>query len=105
MKVGLAYMVQTVDWFTWVSRVVRQIGPWEWEFTECSKVCETNAGDNWEQLASGDEKASAAAVYKHYRILDADPDSWVCIPVILGLGVVMKCEWCGPTPSEANLPG
>ena len=89
MQVGQVYLLETVDWFAWVGRVKRQIGPWEYEFESVSKVSDTNAGDVWHLLAAGDEKARKAATYLHYTV-----------PVILGLGVVCKIEWVGKTPQE-----
>lgn len=94
MEIGLAYLIETVDWFGWVGRVSRQVGPWEYEFVSVSKIAETNHGDNWHDLAVGDEAARKAASYKHYKV-----------PVILGMGVVAKILWVGKTPQEAGLPG
>lgn len=91
METGKAYLVQTVDWFSWVGRVKRQVGPWEYEMELCSKISDTNNGDNWHLLAAGNEKARKAATYIHYTT-----------PVILGIGVVAKIEWVGKTPQEAD---
>lgn len=92
MEIGKTYLIETVDWFAWVGRVVRQIGPWEYELESCSKIAETNNGDNWERLAAGDKGARKAATYRHYTT-----------PVILGLGAVAKIEWIGKTPQEEGL--
>ena len=94
MEIGKAYLLETVDWFAWVGRVKRQIGPWEYEFESCSKISETNAGDVWQKLCEGDREYRQRATYVHYRM-----------PVILGLGVVVKVEWAGQTPQEEKLPG
>lgn len=94
MEIGSAYLIETVDWFAWVGRVTRQVGPWEYEFSAASKIAETNNGDVWHALAAGDEEARRRATYKHYKT-----------KVILGLGVVAKIEWFGDTPQEAGLPG
>lgn len=99
MEIGKAYLMETVDWFAWVGRVKRQIGPYEYEFQACSKICETNNGDNWHQLAAGDNKARKAATYKHYPDGDEETQG-----IILGLGVVMKCGWVGKTPQEEGIP-
>lgn len=92
MEIGKAYLIETVDWFAWVGRVVRQIGPWEYVFESCSKIADTNNGDCWEKLAAGDKNLRAACSYKHYST-----------PVILGMGVVAKIEWLGKTPQEDGL--
>lgn len=94
MEIGKAYLVETVDWFAWVGRVKRQVGPWEYEMASCSKISDTNAGDVWHKLAAGDKAARATATFIHYRV-----------PVILGLGAVVKIEWAGKTPQEEGLPG
>ena len=31
VEIGKAYLIETVDWFSWVGRVKRQVGPWEYE--------------------------------------------------------------------------
>lgn len=100
MQVGKAYLIETVDWFAWVGRVKRQIGPWEYEMEGCSKISDTNAGDVWQQLAAGDQQARKAATYIHYADGDGETDG-----VILGMGVVMKTGWKGKTPKEEGLPG
>ena len=92
MEIGKVYFIETVDWFAWVGRLVRQVGPWEYEFTSCSKISDTNNGDNWHLLCEGDEEARKAATYIHYKQ-----------PVILGLGVVVKVLWDGNTPQEEGL--
>ncbi len=92
MEIGKAYMVHTVDWFSWVGRVVKQVGPWEWEFESTSKITDTNNGDCWHDLAAGNMEARRRASYQHYRT-----------PAILGLGVVFKTEWNGKTPQEDGL--
>lgn len=94
MQIGKVYLLETVDWFAWVGRVKRQIGPWEYEFQSLSKICQTNDGDNWEKLAAGDMAARLRATYRHYA---DDPEQ----PHILGLGVVAKLAWTGKTPQEA----
>lgn len=94
MEQGKAYLIETVDWFGWVGRVKRQVGPWEYEMESCSKISDTNAGDVWHQLAAGDKAARKAATFIHYTT-----------PVILGLGAVVKIEWLGKTPQEEGLPG
>jgi hypothetical protein len=83
-----------VDWFVFVGRVTKQVGPWEYEFESCSKITETNDGDNWHKLAAGDKAARKKASYKHYTT-----------PVILGMGAVVKIFWEGNTPQEDGLPG
>ena len=92
MEVGKAYLIQTVDWFSWVGRVKRHVGSWEYEMESCSKISDTNNGDNWEQLAAGEKTARKAASYRHYTV-----------PVLLGLGAVCKIEWLGKTPQEEGL--
>ena len=92
MTIGKTYLVKTVDWFAWVGRVRRQVGPWEYEMESCSKIRDTHDGDNWERLCAGDEAARRACDYRHYTT-----------PVILGLGTVAKIEWVGKTPQEAGL--
>lgn len=99
MEIGQAYLLQTVDWFAWVGRVKKQVGPWEYEFDSCSKISETNNRDNWHLLAAGDNKARRAATYKHYQQTSDGRG------IILGLGVVVKIPWEGQTPQEAGLPG
>ena len=94
LEIGKAYMLETVDWFAWVGRVKKQIGPWEYEFESCSKIRDTNNGDVWNELCAGDKNARKTASYSHYKV-----------PVILGLGVVVKVEWVGKTPQEEGLPG
>lgn len=95
MEQGKAYLVTTVDWFAWVGRVVRQVGPWEYEFESASKVVDTNDGDCWEELCAGNKAARSRAEYRHYKT-----------PVILGMGVVAKIEWVGKTPQEeSGTPG
>ena len=94
MEIGQVYLIETVDWFAWVGRVVEQVGPWEYKFDSCSKIAETNNGDNWEAIAAGDMDARKACTYKHYKI-----------KVILGLGVVAKIEWVGNTPQEDGIKG
>lgn len=92
MEIGKAYLVITVDWFAWVGRVKRQIGPWEYKMASCSKISETNNGDNWQHLCAGDLEARKACSYQHYSI-----------PVILGIGAVAKVLWVGETPQEQGL--
>ena len=96
MQVGKAYLLITVDWFAWVGRVKRQLGPWEHEFESLSKVSETNNGDCWQALCSGDKAARKRASYQHYA---DDPEQ----PHILGMGVVAKLAWKGKTPQEEGL--
>ena len=92
MEAGKAYLIETVDWFAWVGRVKRQIGPWEYEMEKCSKISNTNNGDNWHELAAGNIEARKAATYLHYKTA-----------VILGMGVVAKIEWEGKTPQEEGI--
>ena len=89
MEPGKAYLVITVDWFAWVGRVVRQVGPWEYEFESLSKISETNNGDCWQQLCEGDKAARQRATYQNYKVKG-----------LLGLGAVVKLEWLGKTPQE-----
>jgi hypothetical protein len=98
MEIGQTYLIETVDWFAWVGRVKKQVGPWEYEFTSVSKIAETNNGDNWHEIAAGDEEARKAATYKHYKETSDGRG------VILGMGVVNKIPWEGLTPQEEGLP-
>lgn len=68
VEIGKCYLVISVDWFAWVGRVVRQVGPFEWEFESCSKISETNNGDNWQSLCEGNKAARKAASYQHYKV-------------------------------------
>ena len=92
MEIGKRYLIITVDWFAWVGRAVRQVGPWEWEFEHLSKISETNNGDCWQALCDGDKEARKRAIYQHYKVKG-----------ILGLGAVVKLEWKGKTPQEEGL--
>ena len=93
MEPGKVYLIETVDWFAWVGRCKKQLGPWEYEMESCSKIADTNNGDNWEKLAAGDKEARRRATYRHYTTA-----------VILGMGAVVKIEWVGKTPQEEGLP-
>lgn len=92
MEPGKAYLIITVDWFAWVGRMVKPVGPFEYEFESVSKVSETNNGDNWAALCKGDKRAREAATYMHYEV-----------KALLGIGAVAKIEWIGKTPQEAGL--
>lgn len=91
MEPGKAYLIFTVDWFAWVGRMVRQIGPWEYEFDSVSKF-DTNAGDVFGEIAAGDESLRKGCTYQHFKGL-----------CILGQGAVGKIPWEGKTPQEAGL--
>lgn len=97
MEIGQCYLLETVDWFAWVGRVHKQVGPWEYEFDSVSKICETNNGDNWEKLAAGDMESRRKATYRHYRPTSDGRR------LILGMGVVCKIPWEGNTPQEDGL--
>lgn len=111
MQVGRAYIVGTADWFVWVGRVKRQVGPWEWEFTGCSKISNTNNEedpDSWQHLATNTNGARERASYIHYPdgkddVLDAEGN--IIEPgvdgLILGMGALWKYGWVGKTPKEA----
>ena len=90
MEPGKAYLIFTVDWFAWVGRMVRQIGPWEYEFESVSKF-DTNAGDVFGEIAAGDAALRKGCTYQHFQ--------GVCI---LGQGAVGKIPWVGKTPQEAR---
>lgn len=88
MTVGKAYLIHCGDWHTFVGRVVKQVGPFTYEMEKCSKIADTNNGDNWEELAAGNAKARKAATYKHYTTPTL---------VVLTIGAF---EWVGKVPQE-----
>jgi len=91
MEIGKAYLVHVGDWHTFVGRVVAQTGPMTYRLESVSKVCETNDGDNWHELAAGNTAARKKAKYEHYRT-----------PVILPLSIA-AFEYVGKTPQEEGL--
>lgn len=92
MEPGKVYLVITVDWFAWVGRVVRQVGPYEYEMTSLSKISETNNGDCWQSLCEGNKEMRRHCTYQHYKVAG-----------LLGIGAVAKIEWRGNTPQEEGL--
>lgn len=91
MEVGKAYLIHCGDWHTFVGRVTRQVGPFVYEMEKSSKL-DTNAGDVWNQLAAGKDKAMRrACTYWH----DSTPRL-----VVLNISAL---EWLGKTPAEENL--
>ena len=99
MQVGKAYLVFTVDWFAWVGRVVRQIGPFEYEFDSVSKF-DTNNGDVFGQIAAGDMRLRRACTYQHFYSFEEDGEMRYHE---LGQGAVGKIPWKGKTPQEEGL--
>lgn len=91
MEVGKCYLIFTVDWFAWVGRMVRQIGPWEYEFESVSKF-DTEQGDVFGEIAAGDMEMRRRCSYQHFQ--------GKCI---LGQGAVGKIPWAGNTPQEDGL--
>ena len=88
MEPGKCYMILTVDWYAFVGRCVRQIGPWEYGFELVSKF-DTNAGDVFGEIAAGDETLRRNATYQHFSG-----------EAILGMGRVAVFEWVGALPQE-----
>jgi len=88
MQVGNHYLVHCVDWVTVVGRCVEQVGPLTYRFESVSKIRDTNNGDNWHELAKGNESARRAAEYVHM-----ETDCFV------PLGVLAQ-EWVGDLPQE-----
>ena len=88
MEIGEAYLIHCGDWHTFVGRVVAQTGPFTYRLESVSKVCETNNGDNWHDLAAGVQTARKKAKYEHYTT-----------PVILPL-TIAAFLWVGKTPQE-----
>ena len=88
MEPGKCYLILTVDWFAFAGRCLRQIGPWEYEFEKVSKF-DTNAGDVFGEIASGDKELRKRATYQHFTG-----------KAILGMGRVAVFEWVGKLPQE-----
>ena len=88
MQSGKNYLILTVDWYAWVGRCVRQVGPYEYEFEQASKF-DTNAGDVFGEIAAGDKGLRSRATYQHFQG-----------KAILGMGRVAVFEWAGQLPQE-----
>lgn len=88
MEVGKAYLIHCGDWHTFCGRVVKQVGPSTYKLTKVSKISETNNGDCWEELASGDKRLRSACTCRHYTT-DA----------VLPLSII-AFEWIGKLPQE-----
>tara|TARA_Y100001963_G_scaffold160186_1_gene268751 strand:- start:1806 stop:2285 length:480 start_codon:yes stop_codon:yes gene_type:complete len=88
---GKSYLIHEGDWHTFVGRLVRQVSPLIFEFESVSKVRDTNNGDCWHDLASGDATLRKACDYTHYTT-----------PVFLPLAIG-AFEWIGKTPQEEGL--
>lgn len=88
MEIGKAYLVHCGDWHTICGRVAKQVGPFTYLLRKVSKIAETNDGDNWEKLTSGDKQAREKATYKHYTV-----------DTIVPLNV-LSFEWIGLLPQE-----
>jgi hypothetical protein len=88
MESGKQYLILTVDWYAWVGRCVRQVGPYEYEFEKVSKF-DTNAGDVFGEIAAGDRELRRRATYQHFQG-----------KALLGLGRVAVFEWVGQLPQE-----
>jgi hypothetical protein len=88
MEIGKAYMVHCGDWHTFVGRVVGQISPYVYLMESVSKVSDTNAGDVWHLLVSGDASARKKATYVHYA-------TRATVPL-----TVAAFEWVGKLPQE-----
>lgn len=89
MTAGKCYVVHCGDWHTFVGRCVRQVNQVLFEFEAVSKIQETNNGDNWDELALGEDiELRRACDYRHYKT-----------PVILPLAIA-AIEWRGQLPQE-----
>jgi uncharacterized protein (TIGR02996 family) len=88
MEPAKNYLILTVDWYAWVGRCVRQVGPYEYEFEQVSKF-DTNAGDVFGEIAAGDETLRRGCTYQHFQG-----------KALLGLGRVGVFEWVGKLPQE-----
>jgi uncharacterized protein (TIGR02996 family) len=97
MQAGKCYMILAVDWYAYVGRCVRQVGPYEYEMELVSKF-DTNSGDTFFQIAAGDKSLRNRCTYQHY------PDTPGEYPII-GLGSVGKFPWVGKLPQEEGYPG
>lgn len=93
MRAGKNYMILTVDWYAWVGRCVRQVGPYEYEFEKVSKF-DTNQGDVFGEVAADKPGFRERCSFQHF---EDDPEC----PHILGLGAVGKIAWKGKLPQEA----
>jgi len=92
MQIGKAYLVHCGDWHTFVGRLVEASTPLLYRFESVSKISDTNNGDCWFDLASGeDKKMRAGATYVHCK-------QSVLLPVSIA-----AIEWAGKTPQEAEL--
>lgn len=88
MEVGKSYLFFCGDWHAFVGRVVSQTGPFTYQLEQASKISDTNNGDNWHTLASGDKAARKRATYQHYTT-----------PVFIPL-TIAAVEWEGKLPQE-----
>lgn len=89
MEVGKNYLVHCGDWHTFVGRLVRQCTPMLYEFEQVSKIRDTNNGDNWHQLALGEDLSLRdAAEYVHSDT-----------PCFMPIAIIAQ-EWVGELPSR-----
>lgn len=88
MRIGKNYIVHLGDWHTFIGRCTEQIGPLTYALSDASKISDTNNGDNWHLLASGDKTARKAATYLHC-------DTEVIVPLSIA-----AIEWVGELPER-----
>lgn len=88
MIIGKNYLFHCGDWHTFVGRFVRFSGGLLCELEQVSKIENTNNGDNWHELAKGNNEARAAASYIHY-------DTPAFVPVSIA-----AFEWFGDLPKR-----
>lgn len=92
MQPGQCYMMYVVDWFAWVFRVVRPVGPYEYEVEGLSKF-DTNAGDVFHEVAADVPGRRAACSWQHHKDVPGRPH-------IIGMGCCGKIAWVGKLPCE-----
>lgn len=88
MTPGKNYLIHCGDWHTFVGRLVQQSTPLLYEFESVSKIKETNNGDCWHDLASGNQGLREAASYEHYKTSTFIPVS------------IAAFEWVGLLPQD-----
>lgn len=90
MEVGKRYMLFCGDWHVFCGLCQEQLGPYTYKLVMVSKISETNNGDNWHEIAAGNEQARKRATYLHYATAGVYPLS------------IAAFEWEGKLPQEEN---